>query len=35
MKNYELKLEANEKRNDKFISEFESWLNDKGLVKRQ
>lgn len=31
---YELKIEQNRKRNEKFIKEFESWLTEKGLVKK-
>ena len=34
MDNYEKRLEENEKRNQKFIEEFEFWLNEKGLVKK-
>lgn len=34
MDNYEIKLEENEKRNKKFIQEFEFWLNEKGLVQK-
>ena len=31
---YELKIEQNKKRNEKFIKEFESWLTAKNLVKK-
>lgn len=31
---YELKIEQNRKRNEKFIKEFESWLTQKDLVKK-
>lgn len=34
MEDYEIKLEENEKRNKIFINNFESWLNEKGLVKK-
>ena len=34
MEDYEIKLEENEKRNELFINKFESWLNEKGLVKK-
>ena len=34
MEDYEIKLEENEKRNELFINKFESWLIDKGLVKK-
>ncbi len=33
-KDWEKKVEANHKRNDKFIQEFEEWLNQKGFVKK-
>ena len=29
MENYEIKLEQNKKRNEKYLKEFESWLNNK------
>lgn len=31
---YELKIEQNKKRNEKFIEEFEIWLTEKGLVQK-
>ena len=31
---YELKVEQNKKRNEKFIKEFESWLTEKNLVNK-
>lgn len=31
---YELKIKQNINRNEKFIQEFESWLIEKGLVKK-
>lgn len=31
---YEIKVEENKKRNEKFLKEFESWLNEKNLVKK-
>ncbi len=34
MKDYELKVEQNRKRNEKFIKEFEEWLNEQGLVNK-
>ena len=34
MEDWEKKLEENRKRNEKFIKEFETWLNQKGLVKK-
>lgn len=34
MKDYELKVEQNRKRNEKFIKEFESWLIEKNLVEK-
>lgn len=33
-KDLEKKVERNVKRNEKFISEFENWLNEKGLAKK-
>ena len=33
-KEWEKKVEANHKRNEKFIQEFEEWLNQKGFVKK-
>ena len=33
-KEWEKKIEANHKRNEKFIQEFEEWLNQKGFVKK-
>ena len=33
-KDWEKKVEENHKRNEKFIKEFESWLNDKELAKK-
>ena len=33
-KDWEKKVEQNVKRNKKFISEFENWLNEKNLVKK-
>ena len=33
-KDWEKKVEENKKRNEKFIKEFDSWLNEKGLVKK-
>lgn len=33
-KDWEKKVEANHKRNDKFIQEFEEWLNQKGFAKK-
>lgn len=34
MVDYEIKVEENRKRNEKYIKEFEKWLNEKGLVKK-
>lgn len=34
MEDWEKKVEENRKRNKKFISEFDSWLNENGLVKK-
>lgn len=34
MKDYELKVEQNRKRNEKFMKEFEEWLNEQGLVNK-
>jgi len=34
MSDYEIKREENEKRNEKYINEFEKWLNKKGLVPK-
>ena len=34
MVDYEIKAEENRKRNEKYIKEFEKWLNEKGLVKK-
>lgn len=34
MEDYEIKLEENTKRNEKYIKEFEKWLNEKGLVNK-
>ena len=34
MVDYEIKVEENRKRNEKYIKEFEEWLNEKGLVKK-
>lgn len=31
---YEVNLEKNRKRNEKYIKEFEGWLNEKNLVKK-
>ncbi len=31
---YEIKVEENRKRNEKYIKEFENWLEAKGLVKK-
>ncbi len=33
-KEWEKKAKENYKRNEKFINEFEKWLNEKGLVKK-
>ena len=33
-KEWEKKVEANHKKNEKFIQEFEEWLNPKGFVKK-
>ena len=33
-KDWEKKVEANHKRNNKFIQEFEEWLHQKGFVKK-
>ena len=33
-KDWEKKVEANHKRNEKFIQEFENWLSQKGLAKK-
>jgi len=33
-KEWEKKVEKNQKRNEKFINEFENWLKEKGLVKK-
>lgn len=34
MKEYEAKLEANIKRNEKYMKEFEQWLNKNNLAKK-
>ena len=34
MFDYDRKVEENRKRNEKYIKEFENWLNEKGLVKK-
>ena len=34
MVDYEIKVEKNRKRNEKYITEFEKWLNEKDLVKK-
>lgn len=34
MVDYEVKAEANIKRNEKYIKEFEEWLNEKDFVKK-
>lgn len=34
MVDYEVKAEANRKRNEKYIKEFEEWLNEKDFVKK-
>ncbi len=34
MADYDKKVEENRKRNEKYIKEFEEWLNKKGLVKK-
>ena len=34
MSDYEIKREENEKRNEKYINEFERWLNEKGFVNK-
>ena len=34
MEDYDKKLEESRKRNEKFIKEFETWLNQKGLVAK-
>ncbi len=34
MNDYEVKLKENQKRNEKFIDEFKSWLKEKGLVDK-
>ena len=34
MADYDIKVEENRKRNEKYIKEFEKWLNEKGLVKK-
>ena len=34
MEEYIKKIEENKKRNEKYIKEFEEWLNSKGLVKK-
>ena len=34
MKDYWLKVEENKERNQKYIIEFEEWLNKKGLVNK-
>lgn len=34
MYDYEKMIEENIKRNEKFINEFEKWLNEKGLVTK-
>lgn len=31
---YEMKVEKNRKRNEKYLKEFESWLNQKNLVNK-
>ena len=33
-KDLKKKVEENRKRNEKFINEFDSWLNEKGLAKK-
>ena len=34
MTDYEIKVDKNRKRNEKYIKEFEEWLSEKGLVKK-
>lgn len=34
MLDYDKKIEENRKRNEKYINEFEKWLNEKGLVMK-
>lgn len=34
MEDYEVKVNENEKRNEKFINEFKLWLKEKGLVEK-
>lgn len=34
MFDYDKKIEKNIKRNEKYIKEFEKWLNEKGFVKK-
>ena len=34
MADYDKKVEENRKRNEKYIKEFDEWLNKKGLVKK-
>ena len=34
MADYDKKVEENRKRNEKYIKEFEKWLNEKDLVKK-
>ena len=34
MTDYEIKVEENLKRNEKYIKEFEKWLNEKNLAKK-
>ena len=34
MVDYEVKAEANRKRNEKYIKEFEEWLNEKNFVNK-
>ena len=34
MNDYENMVEKNKLRNEKYINEFEEWLEEKGLVKK-
>lgn len=34
MENYEVRLEENKKRNEKYLKEFEEWLKGKNLAKK-
>ncbi len=34
MDNYEIVLEENKRRNEKYVKEFDEWLKEKGLVNK-